>query len=120
MSCRSSWENLKAPILKLWKYIPGKDGTSCFVPKISTETLRSYHPPLSCINNSLDGAGVALKLLAAQSEAKRMRDMKLGCLAVTQTADELPGTLSLGILEKEPGAAGRCCLHPELEFKVQT
>lgn len=60
------------------------------------------------------------KLLAAQSEAKRMRDIKLGCLAVTQAADELPGTLCLGILEKEPGAAGPCYLHLELDFRVQT
>lgn len=60
MSCCSSYKNLKAPTFKLWKYMPGEDGTSCFVPQISTEMLRLYHPPLSCINNSPDGSGVAL------------------------------------------------------------
>lgn len=59
-SCCSSQENLKVPIFKLWKYIPWKDGTSRFVPEISTGMLRLYHPSLSCINNPPDGSGVAL------------------------------------------------------------
>lgn len=85
---------------------------------------RLYHPLLSCVHNSPDGSGVAPlcldKLLAAQRKAKRMTDINLGCLAVTQAADELPGTLCLGILEKEPGAAGPRYLHPELELRAQT
>lgn len=58
------------------------------------------------------------KVLAAQSEVKRMGDTKLGCSAVTQV--ELPGTLCLGILGEEPGAEDLvvCTLNLNLKFQA--